>query len=370
MKVLDFLQENNRSLQALTDQFGIRINSYENYSVLNYSQVDSPKFHPIVGECRGLIIDTNNWVPLCRPMNRFFNFGEDPRTSSFPFSQSQVLEKLDGTQINIWWNPYLNIWNASTRSMAHAEGIVAQAKITFSTLVEIAKSGLINIEYPEHKLEKEFTYIFELTSPYNRVVKPYQETKLTLLTIKNNDTGEELLSQVPEVAQELDVSLPEKYPLKSMDDITRAVRELPALDEGYVCTVDKGNGKILRLKVKNPSYLAIAHMRDNGRINENKIIQLVMLGNEGEYLQYFPEDSHLVEPYSSARKQLLSNIKDNWESHKDIKNQKEFALAVKDKPYSGILFAMRKCNLSLQEAIEGLTEHAKTRLLLNILGEN
>ena len=68
-------------LDTLQDQFKIKVrrhNKYPNLICLNYNQLESsPKDHPVVRECRGLILDEeNNWFVVSYPYKRFFNYGE------------------------------------------------------------------------------------------------------------------------------------------------------------------------------------------------------------------------------------------------------------------------------------------------------
>ncbi len=79
MKVVDYLKKNG--LAALEAEFAIKSKLYEEgLIVLNYDQIYSaPKAHPIVVECRGLILDTDFNV-VSRSLDRFFNYGEQPDT--------------------------------------------------------------------------------------------------------------------------------------------------------------------------------------------------------------------------------------------------------------------------------------------------
>jgi len=78
MKVQDWLRNNDGNLELLEEQLGIKATCHEDgRAILNYSQIDSPKQHPIVLECRGLVLDmNNNWELVARSFSRFFNRGE------------------------------------------------------------------------------------------------------------------------------------------------------------------------------------------------------------------------------------------------------------------------------------------------------
>jgi hypothetical protein len=63
-------------LEDLENELGIVITRYDDRVVLNYSQIDSQKFHPICDECRGLILSLPNYEILSRPFDRFYNLQE------------------------------------------------------------------------------------------------------------------------------------------------------------------------------------------------------------------------------------------------------------------------------------------------------
>jgi hypothetical protein len=68
----------------------------------------------------------------------------------------------------------------------------------------------------------------------------------------------------------------------------------------------------------------------------------VLGGEQEEYLNYFPEDRHLIEPYVDSLHRLLTDMLAIWMLYHDIESQKDFAIAVKDYPYSAVLFQLRK----------------------------
>ena len=74
MQVQKYLKE--FGIEALKQEFGIKVKEYEEgLCVLNYDQINSPKSHPIVKECRSLILDKEFNV-VSRSMDRFFNYNQ------------------------------------------------------------------------------------------------------------------------------------------------------------------------------------------------------------------------------------------------------------------------------------------------------
>lgn len=74
MKTIEFLKEHG--IQKLRDDFAITVKEVDDLLVLNYNQIESPKTHPIVIECRSLILDTGFNV-VSRSFDRFFNIYEN-----------------------------------------------------------------------------------------------------------------------------------------------------------------------------------------------------------------------------------------------------------------------------------------------------
>lgn len=327
MKVIEYIKEHG--LDALEKNYSIKVNRYVDRVVLNYNQIDSPKHDPIVKECRALILSYPDFNILSRSFDRFFNYGEDQNTKDFDVSKSIVYEKLDGTLINLYYDE--KTWHFATRKMAFAEGYNTFGSSTYQSMCLQALNDM-DIDFYEFtsKLNKDFTYIFEITSPKNRVVKHYHETKLTHLATRNKLTGD----YVDEVLEGFPV--PKIYKLDA-DNIFESLKELPAMDEGYVCAIGSW-----RIKIKNPSYLAISNLRENAIISEKRICYLVVQNDFEEYLGYFPEDEHLFIPYIDKYESIMLDIKTLWDEVKGIEDQKEFAMKVKDKPYGFVLFQLRK----------------------------
>lgn len=337
-------------------------------TLLNYSQIDTPKSDPECYKCRGHIVDsTGNYV--CRPFDRFFNYGEQ-YCPEIDWATAQVVEKVDGSLIKIYH--YNDKWHIGTRGTFDAASAVGGHDITFAQLV-IAALGLgSEVGFQrwcnDKMLSPDATYLFELTSLWNRVIVPHTETKLWLLGIRFNESGEYVsVEHLDIVAAQLEVQLPKRYQFDSVEHCLQASKELPFDDEGYV-VYDKDDQPVC--KIKSPAYVAVHRIRGEG-LTPNRICQLVWTFEETEYLAYFSEDIAIVQPYVDARDALIAEIDSVYASIKDIADQKEYALVVKDKPYSGVLFTMRKQSESCSlRVIEAQTIQYQQRLLQNYMADN
>lgn len=370
MLIQKFINDNPDDWKArLTVEFGIKIREYPDRTVFNYDQLESPKMDPMVQECRGLILRNSDWSVMARSFNRFFNLGEAGTSEkTFPIHLATAFEKLDGSLITVYHDDPLSYtesggkWCASTRSLAFAEGSVTYGEGTFFDLVEKAFGKSLQ---EEMKTGNPFySYVFELTSPFNRVVTRYAEFKMTLLAVRRNSNDDDFSQkQCDMIARHRGWARPKTFSFATAEEVVSSLKDLPPLDEGYVLAVyDELTRSYSRVKVKNPSYLAVAHMRSNDGLNLKSVIKLVFAGDEGEYLTYYPEDAEIFTPWQDAFKKMHDAIHTTWAAHKDIEDQKTFALAVKDTGLSGILFQLRK-GVQLTDILDRTSDDAKTQLL-------
>ena len=341
MQVTDFLKTPGNSLTLLTLSTGIKVKEYpeEGLYVLNYDQIDSPKTHPLVMECRALILDREFNV-VARAFDRFFNLNEAPETQAhLDWDIAEIADKIDGSLIKLYyWN---DAWHFSTRGTAFAESQCMNSEYTFHDLCVKASDANYMEEVEASAeladLDRGVTYLLELTCRENRVVTVYEGYDLHFLGARRNDTGEYVT--VPAnalwVMNWLDVK---KYKFDSAQACKETAEKLPNLAEGYVVYQDG----IPVCKVKSPAYVACHHLRSGGIPSTNRIIDLVATGEEAEYLTYFPEDQKYFDPVISAKDIIVNQADALWHTTRNITEQKQFALAVKDVSYSWLLFQAKK----------------------------
>ena len=120
----------NGGVKNLCDKFKVKIKNYTEHDlmVLNYESFERDRDHPVVVECRGLILNSRTYAVVSRSFDRFFNFqellqnigGEDAHHKLFQSKENfKFYEKIDGSLIKIY--KYNGEWHASTRGSAFAE---------------------------------------------------------------------------------------------------------------------------------------------------------------------------------------------------------------------------------------------------------
>ena len=346
-------------IEKLQSELGIKVKSYpeEGLLVLNYSQVDSPKSNPVVVECRGLILDMDFNV-VSRSMDRFFNLGEVPESQAhIDLTKAVCYEKVDGSLIRIY--NYKGTWYIATRGMAFAEATVNGFDVTFKELV-LKALGCTEEEF-QYRCNLWFipdvTYICEITSTENRCVKSYTGYTLWYLAARSNATYEYINGYSE--AKVFGMSFPRAYSFDSMENLKETVNELKNLDEGYVLYQDG----IPVCKIKSPAYCAVHLLRGEG-LNPKRICELVLTGEQEEYLSYFPEDRPFIQEYVDKFNSIMQELELAYAAYRTILDQKEFALAIRTVQGNSVLFMARKMNLSVKEAFKLMPDTAKLKMLM------
>lgn len=319
------------SLSKLNEEFAIKVNSDERFPtlyVLNYDQINSPKMHQITKECRSLVIEyKNTFKVVSRSFDRFFNYGEEP-DKKYDITEMTAYEKVDGSLIGLFYTEDYG-WLYRTRSMIMPEGSVNGWELTWKELIEEA----VDWDKCQTELDKDFTYILEVVSPENRVVTRYEDKKAYLLTMRLKDGGYYDMDCHPVHH----FNEPKRYTFDSFNKCAEAAKELRDLEEGYVLY---NLASVPKVKIKNPAYVAAHHLLGEG-LNPKRMMELILINEQDEYLSIFPEDKDKFEPYILAYKDLLNKIEFTYSCVKSLESQKEFALQIKDICYSAVLFQAR-----------------------------
>lgn len=277
--------------------------------MFKYSQFDSDFMNPLVRECRGLILDEDTFDIVSYAFDKFGNYGE-PYCPEIDWKTARVGEKLDGSLCKFVKFQDGNLLVSTNGSIdAFNTNLQEQIGCPYSTFGELVVEA-IRIEaerrnMPEtddklawlaDMLESGYTYMFELTSPYNKIVVPQTEIRLNFLGCRNNETLEEIYFMDHPLAGVF--RTPKVFPLGSLNDCIAAAKELTLDHEGYVVCDAAFN----RIKVKSPLYISAHYMRsDDGSLSHRRAAELIKENQTDEFLTYFPE---FKEEFSKMRTAL------------------------------------------------------------------
>lgn len=361
MNVIHYLQglglPRDEALAKLAEEHGVfgKVHDETGLIVLNYSLINSDKRSPLVRECRSLVLDSD-FNLVSRAFDRFLNYEEEKPDA--PISEMVAYEKIDGSLVVVFW--YAGKWMYRTRSVISPQQKVNGWDVTWSELIEQTIMSKMVDEAPT----LECSYVFELTAPENRVVMRYAKREAYLLAIRHNETGAYVSGEGRFGRGVTPWPRPRMFTFDSYEACKEASGHLPDLGEGYVMYSREGAPVC---KVKNPAYVAAHHLKGEG-FTKARGIELVATGEVVEYLALFPEDAKLFEPIQDAWSRLHVETARLWSLNRGLEFQKDFAMAVKDAPVSGLVFSMRQ-GKTITEAMDKMTTRAKHRMIEAYLGD-
>jgi hypothetical protein len=313
LKIQKYIIENG--FEKAVNDFQLKVREYDNKVLLKYDQLSAPTLmaNIEVQECRGLILEKDTWNVMSLAFTKFFN-ADESNAHKVDWNTAHVLEKLDGTLIQVYWDWTNEEWYAGTTGTAEGGGEVNnKIGTTFNSLFwdTVTKQYALN----PCMFDKNHVYVFELTTPYNIVVKPHGESSATLLTVRNRVTLKELSwKDLYMVSESLRVPLVKKFDLNAnnVGVLLKTFENMPWSEEGYVVVDANFN----RIKIKNPAYVAVHHLK--GKTAEHNIITIVKSNEIEEFASTFPE-----------RKDELLRLKENYDKLTEKLNNVWFELSTR-----------------------------------------
>lgn len=329
---------------------------------LNYDQIEAKESDPLAQECRGLILSCEDGHSLLAsaveingrknydhispgvtkilafPMKRFFNHGQGSAASiDFTDPNLQVLEKLDGTLCIVYHDPFMEQWCVATRSAPEADILMDNGIFTFRTLFEkaVQETCAMTFEALSKALDKHYTYCFELTTPYNRIVVNYSNNGITLLAVRGLMTHQELKFDHFLIAEQLGRAVPlvQAHTYTCMSDLVNWVSSLnPMEHEGVVVRDAQFN----RIKVKNAAYVAYNKVRDTLAASERNCVELILAEKDDDVVSFLPEE--IVKNLQNIKIGVKAFIQEYDEQYRFIRaeanlqavdDKKAFALTIK-----------------------------------------
>ena len=297
----------------------------KNLVMFKYDQIESDMSLPIVQECRGLILDFDTNGIVSFPFKKFFNAGET-NAAKIDWSSCWVGEKIDGSITKVVKIGDKLLWSTNGVPNAFNAPLAEQIGCTAKSFGDLMLIGLKNAfdeylkkaldnhrcfdsseEWFKSLIQEGYTYIFELTSPFSKVVVQFHDTKLNFLGCRNNETFEE--TYFTDHSLKNYFNTPKVFPLTSLDECKKATETMGPDQEGFVVCDKNFN----RIKVKSILYVSLAHMRNNGVLSYERGIEIVR-GNElEEVLTYFPEFKDHLEKIKEKYDFLVSHLEASWD---------------------------------------------------------
>lgn len=306
------------------------------YEVFSYRLGSYSEFMlPGAIEARGIMFEVNDHgTPLriaSRPMEKFWNVGENPMVMDLDWSQVQhSFIKEDGSLISTFSERLVGMgedfetqveYRLRVKSKTSINSDQAKAALAYIETTPELKVGMTKLE------ARGYTVNCEWTSPDNRIVVGYLEPKLVVLNARNRITGEYL------GREELEIYFPTH--IVGLGDTIVVEADVQALRahtgyEGVILQFAAGY-KVNFVKLKNDWYLHRHKTKDSVN-NVNHLFDAVLHEAVDDLKTLFLEDplamrridemEALVVPLYNG---FVSTVETWYEAHKHL-DRKDFAV--------------------------------------------
>lgn len=335
LAIVKYIKENGLA-KALTN-FKLKSNICENKILLKYDMLESPMHFEEVRECRGLILERDTWKVMNCGFYKFFN-AQEVHAAKIDWDTARIYEKVDGSNICLYFDWYKAKWVVSTTGSPEADGTVNNidgttfAELFWNTI--LVQSRMFNKHQSDlNFLKKGTTYIFELCTPFNIVVKPHTTSSLTLLGVRNLETLEEGgYDELIELSKILDIPLVKSFDIKNtnVDLLVKTFVDIrDPFFEGYVVCDANFN----RIKIKTPTYISLHHLKSKSSPYE--IMQVIKTNEIDEFLAYVPERTLEILNLKDKYNTLIEKISGVWNELKiylpkddSLEGKKDYAMKV------------------------------------------
>ncbi len=309
------------------------------YYIYNYTQ--KTQYEGLWNEdtmnCRGLILDGDGNI-IAKPFKKFFNIGEYSEQNDLGkisnYTWFDIWDKMDGS-LGILYRMPDGEFRIATRGSFESE----QAKKATEMFHKMFKN-------PELIFADNWTYLFEIIYPENRIVVDYKDKhELVLLAVKHKYSDKEkTYEELLDFTSKFNIPITQYYGrvaynrhafLKIEGDILEG-------NEGFVLKFDNG----LRVKVKSEEYKRLHRILTQ---TSNKSVWQILRnhGDINEILDRVPDE------FYQWTRNTVYNFNENYKSieHscqtivnkcklKDRKDVAEHFCNKENKIYRGILFLM------------------------------
>jgi hypothetical protein len=201
--------------------------------------------------------------------------------------------------------------------------------------------------------------MFELISPYNKIVVPYRETKLVFLGCRDPEGKE----HTPEWATEnfkMSFVTPQIYPLKNIDEVSAYCQSVETNDREGVVVQD---GNFNRIKIKTDHYRSLFLLKGEDHFSDERVFIAIKQGSIDDALAAWPEIRPRTDEIIAEWVGFRNNVaglcakaaayfkqcqQDCPDDPKEAKKRFAMFVMTKYKPLSSFLFESIKPNADLE----------------------
>lgn len=338
----------------ISEEGGIRVYERRDHILINYMFADRETFQTEFDlECRGITFDPDSGDILARPLHKFFNLGEREQPNEVDFiSPHHVQAKLDGSMV-------FGIKVSGSCRFFTRGGPSIQAQTAWE------RASYQERAFVSDAVSQGLTPIFEWTAPDNRIIIPYAANALTLLAVRERESGAYLgLQDLKKMAGPFGVGIVDEIGVTGPDwsEHSKVIRAMRGV-EGVVIAFDDGH----RIKLKSDEYV-IRH-RALGGVGEEKNTVKALLDDALDDVEPLLSDdirsrlSSWKEAFSHTIRSEADRMREYCEGIEGL-DPKGRALAIQsdlDKPRQAIAFQVLKSRNAVEVLREAIEKNTTTR---------
>lgn len=277
--------------------------SNEKYKIVKYNKETLLNdYIPVYGMLRSVIINSENKVvcfapPKSLPAEKFMQ--------NYPEKNEHIIaeEFVEGTMINMFYDNSIGVsgcWQIATRNTIGAEVYFYKQRGKTFRQMFLEACAVCNFDFS--RLNPEYCYSFVLQHPENRIVVPFSKPSLYLVAvykIENNDGDVNVIVQnidKPSWTSSTFVKFPENYDFVSYSELIEKYAS-PNTPYNIMGVIIKNTNTNERIKIRNPIYEEVRHLRGNQPKLQYQYLCLRHEGKVSEFLKYYPEMKEMLSAF-------------------------------------------------------------------------
>ncbi|CAM0046393.1 RNA ligase and tail fiber protein attachment cata lyst [Vibrio phage F86] len=307
-------------------------------------------------ESRGIMFQVDedgNFIRIVsRPMEKFFNLFENPFTMGLDLTTTvQMLDKADGSLIST----YLT---GDTFALKSKGSIYSEQAVAANRYIKADENRDL-WEFCHDLATAGFTVNMEWVAPNNRIVLEYDEARLIILNIRNNETGEYMsFDDIPVGAfQRIRGWIVDEYDptIAHAPEFFDELRAKTGI-EGVILRLASGQS----LKIKTQWYVDLHSQKDSVNVPK-RLVTTILHNNHDDLYALFADDKPTVARIQEFDKHVVSVVNTTFRAvcdfYRDNRHlsRKDFAIKGQAvlKPWEfGVLMKVYQAQ-SLEGAMQG-----------------
>lgn len=337
---------NGGTPEKLKKEKGIDFYHHPDFPLVGFKYgPNSPMTDDAVREANGCVLDKDaNWHLIAKGFDRLFNIDEVPDEQRyFDWGSLECVAREDGTTVLVYY--YANEWLVNTLDSFGLSKLTDKGYA--GTWQDLFWKHAGNLRGKLRHVRTDFTYVFNLCTPINKIVKKYKDPSIFLIGIVHCHNGRDRVNDMfrqdcDAHSRLLGVQAPKWFQNLRGEKGVKKLFETKKEDSTFMGVIVRdGNGR--RYEWKTESYKMLHKFLDNGNIiKPANLTSIVMTGKRDEVATKIPEVAPALTEVSEIIDKAFAETAEAWLSHKGSKTQKDFAKKVKGHPFVYILFKMRK----------------------------